>query len=637
MESTIDRRIGATIRAGQVLLLAGACLLLDGCMSTHIGFQFLPERTHYQMFENLSDVEVRYVKHVRETTWGVHLLGFMLRKPKVRETIEAALEGNSNYYVSSLTIHTDAHGTTLLVIYFGFLYLPKVTLEFDVVEIVPRLDGAGTTLAPSSLEDSQEPTYQITQDEARVLAATRASLAAGGAPEETDRSGWTQLHRAAFEGSEAVVERLIASGADVNVTDDALRTPLHHAVMMGHQDASMFLISHGANIHAKDKSRRTPLHCAALGGHDELLEVLLSRGADPRVRDEDGFMPLHDAARSGHGSTAGRLIAAGGLPEKPNLRLILRGKTRSLRILVAKDPNYLLEKDAAHWTPIHWAAALNRSDAVAALVLTYPPLEALDNHGMTALWLAARVGATGSVDHLLGHGANPELPDPLGRTPLHAASAHGHRPAAWLLILEGADASARANDGSTPLHVASRGGHEPVVELLLGRGAADANAKDEGQSTPLHEAAHWGRKTVAALLLRYAANIEAKDERGSTPLHRAVCYGKEETAELLIRYGANVKATDTKGRTPLHMLCPTCTKTAQLLVDNGADVNASSQNGSRPLHHAASQGAEELIRFLIASGADVEAKDDSGRAPLDEVDTGQPGLARPPGAAERCQ
>jgi cytohesin len=581
-------------------------------MSTHIGFQFLPERTHYQMFERFSGVEARHVKHVRETTWGVHLLGFKLRKPKVRETIEAALEGNSNYYVSNLNIHTDAHGTTLLVVYFGFLYLPRVTLEFDVVGMVPRLGRGGTTLAPSSLEDSQEPTNQITEAEAKVLAATSASLAARGAADETDRSGWTQFHRAAFEGSKAVVELLIASGADVDVTDDALQTPLHHAVMMGHQDTSVFLISHGADIHAKDKSGRTPLHWAVLGGNDELLEVLLSRGADPRVQDEDGFMPLHEAARSGHESTARRLIAAGGLPAKPNLRFILRGKTRSLRTLVMKEPNYLSEKDTAHWTPIHWAAALKRSDAVAALVATYPPLDALDNHGVTALWLAARVGAAGSAEFLLGHGAHPELPDPLGRTPLHAASAHGHRAAAWLLILEGADASARANDGSTPLHVASRGGHEPVVELLLGRGAADANAEDEGQSTPLHEAAHWGRKPVAELLIRYGANIGAKNERGSTPLHQAVCYGKEETAELLIRYGANVNATDTKGRTPLHMLCPTCTKTAQLLVDNGADVNARSQDGSRPLHHAASQGAEELIQFLIASGADVEANTNCG-------------------------
>lgn len=97
------------------------------------------------MFEKSPGVEVRHVKHVRETTWGVHWLGFKLRKPKVREHIEAALEDNPNYYVSNLNIHTDSHGTTILVSFLGYLYLPRVTLEFDVVEIVPRLDGGGTT------------------------------------------------------------------------------------------------------------------------------------------------------------------------------------------------------------------------------------------------------------------------------------------------------------------------------------------------------------------------------------------------------------------------------------------------------------------------------------------------------------
>lgn len=128
---------GPATRLGIPLLLVA---LLSGCVSSHLGFQYLPERTHYDMFEKLHGARVRHVRHVDETRWGWHWFGFELRRPDVRAVVDGALEGNPDYYVSNLDIHTDLHGTTVLTFLLGPLYLPRVRIAFDVVEVVVDYD-----------------------------------------------------------------------------------------------------------------------------------------------------------------------------------------------------------------------------------------------------------------------------------------------------------------------------------------------------------------------------------------------------------------------------------------------------------------------------------------------------------------
>ena len=125
-------RSGLAIRLGISSLVVP---LLSGCISTSLGYQYLPERTHYDMFEKLHGARVRHVKHVEEILWGRHWFGFQTRRPDIRGVVDGALAGNPDYYVSNLNIHTDMHGTTSLTTIIG-LWLPRVKIEFDVVEAV---------------------------------------------------------------------------------------------------------------------------------------------------------------------------------------------------------------------------------------------------------------------------------------------------------------------------------------------------------------------------------------------------------------------------------------------------------------------------------------------------------------------
>lgn len=59
------------------------------------------------------------------------------------------------------------------------------------------------------------------------------------------------------------------------------------------------------------------------------------------------------------------------------------------------------------------------------------------------------------------------------------------------LIRAGADVNVKNNFGRTPLHAAAESGHLGCLRELIAAGA-DVNAKDDNDFTPLHKAAGKG-------------------------------------------------------------------------------------------------------------------------------------------------
>ena len=113
---------------------------------------------------------------------------------------------------------------------------------------------------------------------------------------------------------------------------------------------------------------------------------------------------------------------------------------------------------------------------------------------------------------LLAAGANSDLQDVRGRTPLHWAVLPGHGETAKELLDAGANPDLQDEDGMAPLHLAVSAGlgtasecHEETVKALLAANA-NPNLQSQGGSTPLQWAELLGRKEIVRILLAAGAN-----------------------------------------------------------------------------------------------------------------------------------
>ena len=207
-----------------------------------------------------------------------------------------------------------------------------------------------------------------------------------------------------------------------------------------------------------------------------------------------------------------------------------------------------------------------------------------------------------------------------GASRLHRAAGTQTRHQIHELLERGADPNVRNFRGETPLHRAAiRNPDLDVSRTLIGAGA-DVNAQDEKGATPLHSAAHNPSTGRADLLIEAGADVGARDNSGATPLHHAAESGHEAMIVRLVEAGSDPNARDQDGRTPLRIAVekgwPEGTKT---LLNHGADPNVPDNAGQIPLHVAYAAQRQDMVNRLLEAGANLEARDGTGRVPIQHL------------------
>ena len=209
-----------------------------------------------------------------------------------------------------------------------------------------------------------------------LLLAGGALAAATGfaqvAPSAAEAARYQGLHAAAQAGEAARIAALAAGGADLNARDEHGRTPLHVATFARQRGAIEALRKAGAQLDLLESDRYDAVTIASVANDEETLRLLLSLGASAKqVTSRYDGTALIAAAHLGHAGVVRQLIAAGAPLD--------------------------------HVNNLHWTAAIE------SIVLG----DGGPRHQAT-------------LKALIAAGANLQLADREGRTPLQLAQARGY-------------------------------------------------------------------------------------------------------------------------------------------------------------------------------------------------------------------
>jgi ankyrin repeat protein len=452
----------------------------------------------------------------------------------------------------------------------------------------------------------------------------KALLARGADPKATDGKHSNAIHWAA--GSEAanveVMQALIDAGADSNLADKNGATALMSGAKRGDAALVEVLLRAGANVNAIHSSGSTALTVAAAEGHAAIVALLASKGAAVDHRDREDATPLLRAAIAGRRDVVKVLLEH---KANPNVQskaasrwtpLMAACKARdagSVKLLLDHGANPNLKGDQGS-TPVLIAALNGCADCIAHLAKKGADLNARESrNGNIALALAQRHRHRDVVKALLEAGADPNIADKGGYTPLISAAMDGDYEVARFLLQKKADPNLQASSGPrkgiTALMSAAAKGHLQVAALLIDSGA-DPSIKDEAGTTAYSYAVHNKHAPIADLIgANQVRNLD--DSRRvikKQQLIEVIKRGEAGTALELMAKGVDLNEKDSAGWTPLmHALSGDHSLIAGALLDRGADPAPVDANGWGAVHLAAFRGDNASLGIILQKGIQAGA------------------------------
>ena len=438
-----------------------------------------------------------------------------------------------------------------------------------------------------------------------------------------------RLVNAVKNSDKAAVSTLLQQKVDVNSPEPDGTTALHWAVRSDDLDTADRLIKAGANAKAANRYGITPLYLAAENGSAPMIERLLKAGANANEVSNEGETVLMTAARTGNVAAAKVLLDAGA---KVDAKETWQGQTALMWAVAQNHPDMVKELIARGAdVNVRSATKIWERQNTAEPREKWMPLGA-----QTPLMFAAREGCAECVSILAKAGAQvdaKDIDDEL--TPLIMALSNGHYDAAAALINAGADTNLSDKLGRTPLYAAVDDHSMPV--------SARPSPKeiDETMSSLDIIKLLLAKNAEVNLQLKNALPFRTKLDRGTngmlgagtTPLIRAAKAADHVVMKVLLEKGADTRLATRNGVTALMAAAGVGTSDAdtvgrvkpqediiesiKLCLAAGADINAADSNGRTALFGAAQQGFDKVVQFLADNGAKVDVKDRNGRTALD--------------------
>lgn len=271
-----------------------------------------------------------------------------------------------------------------------------------------------------------------------------------------------QLMSAALTGDAETLHRYLESGGDPDLRDDRLVSLLHCASVGGHTELVRLLVESGADINSYDYYTHESAMHAAAGSMNDLLaaqaspvedrstvvDFLIEQGLNVNVEAIDGETPMYNAAFRHEPQMIRHLLARGG------------------------SLHHVDSSESALHAAVRWPDSTSLADTIDVILEAGIPIDVVDSEGRTALLFSVieakrKTIRAEAIRILVSRGADVNLADNLGNTPLIKATQFEQIDVVKRLLEHGADRNVRGYLGKTPLEIAEERGYDELV-LLLG-------------------------------------------------------------------------------------------------------------------------------------------------------------------------
>jgi len=420
------------------------------------------------------------------------------------------------------------------------------------------------------------------------------------------------------------VRILLDRHANANAREADGTTPLHWAVRVDDLESVQLLLRAGAAVNVANRYGVTPLMLAATNGSGLVVNALLRAGADATAALPEGETALMTAARTGDPGVVKALLAHGAnvnaregwLGETALMWAAAENHADATRVLIEHGADLNAQSAPTHYprpvggqtllprggfTALMYAARQNSMDAARVLADAGADLDGTDGDRVTALVVSIINAHYDIAAMLIERGANPNLADVTGMTPLYAAVymntlqfMHGRPPSKPSGRLTAVDVARLLLEyGATPdaaLKTPVLQRHNSAGNRFLGEG-----------TTPMMRAAKSGDVVLMRMLRDAGANPHLRQKNGNTLLILAAGFGR--------KFDQNADSLEYETATEADLLAG-----VNFCVEIGVDMNATNDAGETAMHVAA---GETIVRFLAAHGGRVDLKNKDGKTPYD--------------------
>ena len=260
-----------------------------------------------------------------------------------------------------------------------------------------------------------------------------------------------------------------------------------------------------------------------------------------------------------------------------------------------------------------WWNAVAYGDVVALKPMISPETlsKRTSAYSQTALMIAARNGYEQMASDLIKGGAEIDAVDANKDTALHYASQFKNPRLVELLLEAGANPNLKDKFGETPLVKCTCNVDRQGLIALLSHKANPSIAQPRWGAPILFAAGH-GDIDAIRLLLAHGATVESRDRSGATPLIVSVKWNNRFAhpwiVNPLLQAGADIHAKDNDGRTALHhVINPQLNiPSIDVLLEKGAEPAVPDNFGTTPITQARALGFEDIAKKLEAKAGKTE-------------------------------